>query len=955
MDAEDNVGYKIGAVDRIVPEYLFIIMLFQFYVVCENDIKKISKFRPSEGEWIAVPEARQELSHHPISSKNSFVRQIADIRNHRTVTLRLTDEESTPYLDGDLMGSPSNDDLLEDVISVGQSSNSSDSILMANAMKEIVKMQQESMKTLLAVVNQSLLRRESKMQVTRFDGTIEDAKIWMKSYEKACKCNQWDSDEQKINNLKPHLEGIALKWFNSRLAEDYQEDWEEWKESFLISFSQNRFQMAFKALNWQYRGGPLMDFYYEKQRLLQMAFENLNDFNFINLIALGLPSDMQQQLLQQPLSTREDLRKAFDKLKPILKDKGKNIEQIKAPIGPKASSQFFTLLVNNKPAITLFDTGSTVNLINVLFVKRYQFDIINSSSLLRDYNGITFPHIGSVKTILSFNGKTIVDEAIISTRLDYDFLLGFPAISALKLCWDFSNGQISNIYQVVTILSAEDAKSTFPNLIPDGKVRDPIFEVDFSIRTDYVVKKKPYRMSHEKRIWLKNHINDLISKGWLSHSDSEYASPTIVVPKENGDLRACQDYREINKLTELDPYPVQSIDDIINDFGGCTRFTKLDLKDAFRLIGLTITTRKYTAFVTEEGHYEWNRLPYGWKNSPAKFQRIVGKVLSDVPVTYKFRHYVDDIGIGGRTDEELGAATYEVLKRLNSAQLYVNFEKSVFNVPKIKFVGRYLDGFSKSTKQESIEKVKLMKRPQNVHEVRCFTGLTGHFRAFIKNYADIVRPLDELKKKDVPFIWTAQCEDSFITLKEKISSNPILQVPDWSLPFELCTDASHYGTGSILYQRDIKLAKNLQLRVIGYQSYTFNKAEINYPTTQKEALAVIKALKYFRGLIDGKEITVHTDHQALTHIITLKEPKGRIGRWQIFLQSFQININHRSGKELTNADAISRLCLDIKQVSSIQTPIRFNIKDGHRFIVKPEERKVILWKYHDDISSGGHS
>ena len=248
------------------------------------------------------------------------------------------------------------------------------------------------------------------------------------------------------------------------------------------------------------------------------------------------------------------------------------------------------------------------------------------------------------------------------------------------------------------------------------------------------------------------------------------------------------------------------------------------------------------------------------------------------------------------------------MRALEEAGLKLNLKKCLFNVNSVPFCGRIIDGKTKKTKEESIEKVKRMKKPFDVHSLRCFTGLTGHFRAFISKYADIVRPLDRLKQKDVPFEWTEQCEKSYQQLVDIISQNPILQSPDSRLPYELCCDASHYGTGSILYQRDSTQKKPLQLRVIGYQSHTFTKAEQNYTVTEKEGLAVIKAIKYFRGYLEGKQFIVHTDHQALTYILTLKEPKGRIGRWQTFLMSYNLRLNHRSGRELVDADALSRLC-----------------------------------------------
>lgn len=226
--------------------------------------------------------------------------------------------------------------------------------------------------------------------------------------------------------------------------------------------------------------------------------------------------------------------------------------------------------------------------------------------------------------------------------------------------------------------------------------------------------------------------------------------------------------------------------------------------------------------------------------------------------------------------------------------------------------------------------------------------MTGHFPGFISRYAQIVRPLDRLKQKDVEFEWTLECEKAFQTLKDLISRNPILHLPDRSLPYELCTDACNYDTEAILYQRDPNKKKLQQLRVIGYHSHTFTSAEKNYSITDEEALAIIKAIEYFRSYLEGHKFTVRTDHFALKYLLRLKDPKGRLARWQSFLMGYDLEIDHRPGRLLTDADAISRLCPDRKgEVLIIEKNLPFTVTTEH-------EKRDILQHYHDDQDSGGH-
>ena len=358
-------------------------------------------------------------------------------------------------------------------------------------------------------------------------------------------------------------------------------------------------------------------------------------------------------------------------------------------------------------------------------------------------------------------------------------------------------------------------------------------------------------------------------------------------------------------------------------------------------LGDTEETRQYSAFVLPFGHYEMCRVPFGWKNSPAVFQRAITHALGDLLHDRRIAVYIDDIICGAKTKDENAELTSMILSRLSAAGFVINLRKLKLHENKVTFLGRVIDGYTKTTKEESIDKVRRMEPPTNVHQLRVFCGLAGHFRQFIKDFAKIERPLNLLKRKEVPWEWTSECDDAFDQLKLLITSDPILQLPDWSLPFEVSCDASDLATGSILYQRDSTAPKNRSLRVIGYQSYTFKGAELNYSVTEKEALAVIKAIQYFRSYLEGKQFTVHSDHQALSFILSLKEPRGRLGRWQTFLMSFNIKINHKSGAEMKDADALSRFCVA-------------NVSPASSEDLTSNQKRYILRRYHDDPDSGGH-
>lgn len=290
------------------------------------------------------------------------------------------------------------------------------------------------------------------------------------------------------------------------------------------------------------------------------------------------------------------------------------------------------------------------------------------------------------------------------------------------------------------------------------------------------------------------------------------------------------------------------IDNIIEETGGCHVFSRIDLCKGFWQIPLEEEYKQYTAFVTPFDVYEYNRLPFGWKNSPAWFQKMMNGVLKAFLGLF-CNVYVDDIIVYSKDDSTHVEHLTAVLTALSAAKLKVNFKKSEFFKPKITFLGRVFDGFTKSTKEEFVERVRNMKRPENIHALRVFLGLAGHFRIFIPGFAARAKPLTSLLEKDTAFQWTEECEKAYHDLVSAISSDPVLTLPDFSLPFELTTDASHYGAGAILYQRGHSATNDRKLHVVGHYSYTFNKTERNYCTTEKEALAVVLAVRYFRSYL----------------------------------------------------------------------------------------------------------
>lgn len=321
--------------------------------------------------------------------------------------------------------------------------------------------------------------------------------------------------------------------------------------------------------------------------------------------------------------------------------------------------------------------------------------------------------------------------------------------------------------------------------------------------------------------------------------------------------------------------------------------------------------------------------------------------------------YIDDIIVYSRSKQEHTEHLAKVFRSaLSNADLKINEKQGDFFQPKVVFLGRVFDGATKSTKQESVHRISTLTKPHDLHSLRVFLGLAGHFRAFITDFAKMTKCLTELTKKDVTFICSDECEEVYQELVRRISSDPVLTLPDFSLPFEMNTDASHYGTGAVLYQRHCSSPLNRQLRVVGYYSYTFNATQLNYSTTEKEALAVLMAVLYFRSYIDGRKFKLYTDHQALTYLLSPSEPRGKLARWINELQQYDFEVIHRAGSGLTDADALSRLAVEVPHEVLNVTKLwegceRLQFANG-RFVVPETLVPKVLHMYHDTPDSGGH-
>jgi hypothetical protein len=416
------------------------------------------------------------------------------------------------------------------------------------------------------------------------------------------------------------------------------------------------------------------------------------------------------------------------------------------------------------------------------------------------------------------------------------------------------------------------------------------------------IKQRFYRTSHENQLFIKNEIQRLLEAGLIKPSISQWTSPVVVVEKKNGKKRLCVDYRKLNEMTKKDCYPLPRIDDMLETLSGCQWFTSLDLANGFWQVELDPKDREKSTFITRFGTFEFAVMPFGLCNAPATFQRLMDTVLRDILWQFVVV-YVDDINVGSKTFEEHLQHLKEVFTRLSNAGLKLSPEKCFFFKEKLPFLGHVVSKEGIHTDPEKLEVIKGMPIPKDLTQLRGFIALASYYRRFVKNFSSIAEPLHRLLKKGTPYVWGKDQNEAFEALKERLTTPPILAYPDFEKPFILYTDASSFALGAILAQKDDEKKEH----VLAYASRTLNKHERNYGVTELECLAVVWAVKHFHHYLHGRKFTVITDHAALRYLKNMSNPVGKLGRWLMTLNSYDLDIINRPGKQHSNVDTLSRI------------------------------------------------
>ncbi|KAK1585100.1 hypothetical protein QYE76_018363, partial [Lolium multiflorum] len=456
----------------------------------------------------------------------------------------------------------------------------------------------------------------------------------------------------------------------------------------------------------------------------------------------------------------------------------------------------------------------------------------------------------------------------------------------------------------------EEFQDVFPDELPHGlpPLRGIEHRIDL-IPGAPLPNRAAYRTNPEDTKEIQRQIQDLLAKGYVRESLSPCAVPVILVPKPDETQRMCMDCRPINAITVRYRHPIPRLDDMLDELSGATIFSKIDLRSGYHQIRMAIGDEWKTAFKTKLGLYEWLVMPFGLSNAPSTFMRLMNHILRPL-IGKSVVVYFDDILIYSKNLEDHVQHVREVLCILRHEKLFANLPKCHFAQNKLVFLGFVVSANGIEVDSSKVEAIHNWPTPTNVGQVRSFHGLAGFYRRFVKDFSTIACPLNELTKKNVPFVWGKAQQKAFDELKKRLTEAPLLALPDFAKTFEIECDASGLGIGGVLMQNG---------KPVAYYSEKLDGARLNYPIYDKELYALVRVLEVWQHYLWPKEFVIHSDHESLKYLKSQHNLNKRHAKWVEFIESFPYVIKYKKGKENVVADALSR------KITLLLTRLEFHI------------------------------
>ncbi|CAB3246929.1 unnamed protein product [Arctia plantaginis] len=444
--------------------------------------------------------------------------------------------------------------------------------------------------------------------------------------------------------------------------------------------------------------------------------------------------------------------------------------------------------------------------------------------------------------------------------------------------------QKTEIYNLINAYKSIFAKDKYDI----GTVKE--YEARIDLLIDKYCCKRPYRCSIDDKKEIEEQITKLLDKNLIEESYSPFAAPvTLAFKKEdNKKSRLCIDFRDLNKIVVPQAQPFLLIEDLMMKTRNSTYFTTLDINSAFWSIPLRIEDRKKTAFVTQEGHYQWTCLPFGLKTSPAIFQRILGNILRKCKLTDFAVNFIDDILIHSKSFSEHIKHLSQLLEAIKKEGFRLKFTKCTFASDSVKYLGHIIHNNTVQPVRDNLISIKDFPIPKTQKNVRQFLGKVNFYHEYLPKSAIILEPLHNLLRKNTKFVWSADCQKSFEIIKDLLCSQPILEIFDQNLPIKIHTDASLEGIGAVLKQTQ----RNGVDKPVAYFSKKLNQAQKKKKAIYIECLAIKEAIRYWQYWLIGKTFTVYSDHKPLENLNIKSRTDDELGDLTYYLSQYDFVIKY---------------------------------------------------------------
>jgi hypothetical protein len=388
-------------------------------------------------------------------------------------------------------------------------------------------------------------------------------------------------------------------------------------------------------------------------------------------------------------------------------------------------------------------------------------------------------------------------------------------------------------------------------------------------------------------------------------------SPTLMIPKRTGKWRMVIDLRRLNGIIEPMHYALPSINTILDSFGTATMFSTLDITQAFHNLSLTPRSRPLTAFTSSNGRrYQYRRLVQGLASAPSAWQAFIESVLINPSTGLTYRAlaiYLDDIILFHSDADAHLRDLQTILQVLQANSLTLNLDKCVFASDVVDYLGhRISSGATIQPLEERVKAIAEFPVPKSRKALKRFIGMCTYYTTYMPAFSSIAAPLHCLASQRTsvfsPYVWTPECDISFRAIKHMLTNKPCLRSPDYSKPFILQCDASGYGVGHLLMQEDTDGSRYL----VRCGSKTLDKVQRRWSATEREAYAILVAVRACRPYVFGTSFLLESDHKALEQFQSPKDPHGKLNRWSMSLREYDFTVRYKRGAEMVSVDALSR-------------------------------------------------